>query len=797
MTGSILTAVGKAKIASATPENQLEISHVAVGDGNGSYPVLTENMVALANEVWRGNASNPIRDVSATNTLMFESAIPPDVGGFTIREIAIFDSTGAMIAIGHVDPAQIKPLATTTTAVNMTVRMIIALANAEETNLILQIAPIATHNGLADRDSAGAHPASAIADASGDTQQNVNLKGAAPWYAKPGGYNTGDKVALSTGYIVKSIANGNTNNPNSNMTGWVKVNDSSQIDIKLNELASSIQKSLYDAVYDELIDVTWFGANGNWNKDTQTGSNSTAAVQNAIAYLATLGTRRQGGKRGLKFPKGSYRVDNFSLISALGFGLDIIGDGPKTTNIYFDQNSLDPAITSEIEFVQFRNMSLIGALDEVWNTTRTPMYKGRLPDGRADIDVSYVNCEIICWNIASQIHGRGCTYEACSLGLVISGMDIVVEDYTHGVDTDLMQSKFATMRHYNYRNCRFDNCSRAYTVSGSGEMMDFINNGLFIGNDITNMDLLIEAPNAQFVNWCIGGNTGLGSFATSVLKAKAFHMTGAMGNNFTKSTNYNVAPTSNLNSIEFFFDVTAPCTNLTAYGNTIRGLRGAFYKNTSASPSKNVSFYGNSLPEFGAWKGGNSSISFMLNTANHLNLLVKDNSFSCSNIAGTFYLFNAIGSQLAKDVIFKDNTAPFTWSDRVFSNTPTIYVNGVATAGTSSIKTHQYITDGDYVEGHMYFSGTVPESSGAVTISLPVAAIALATAFGSVPSGSAKIITASGVVSTGFVFADALVNASTQRIELRKQKDMTFSAIDAGDIPAIFSAVLEYKYRFK
>jgi phage-related tail fiber protein len=32
MTGTILTAIGKAKLASATSENQLEITHVAVGD---------------------------------------------------------------------------------------------------------------------------------------------------------------------------------------------------------------------------------------------------------------------------------------------------------------------------------------------------------------------------------------------------------------------------------------------------------------------------------------------------------------------------------------------------------------------------------------------------------------------------------------------------------------------------------------------------------------------------------------------------------------------------------------------
>ncbi|MFC3772946.1 phage tail protein [Paenibacillus sp. GCM10012303] len=251
MTSAILTAIGKAKLARATSENQLEITHVAVGDGNGSYPVLTENLVVLANEVWRGTASTPIRDTPAPNTLMFESAIPPDVGGFTIREIAVFDRSGVMIAIGHVDPAQQKPLPTQSTGIPMTVRILILLANAAETNLILQtekmerqagkgmgqerpeepvthvsrrklltafgmagaalaagsifrgtstaygeeglsvagtvyegsngkgkippgIAALVTHNELAGLDMAGAHPASAILDSSGLSQQQVN-----------------------------------------------------------------------------------------------------------------------------------------------------------------------------------------------------------------------------------------------------------------------------------------------------------------------------------------------------------------------------------------------------------------------------------------------------------------------------------------------------------------------------------------------------------------------------------------------------------------------------------------------
>ncbi len=666
-----------------------------------------------------------------------------------------------------------------------------------------QVGSLVLRNGVIHKvTSTGTEPligntaAASVVDGN-QSQDQINLFNGKKYDMPVGGYPVGAVVLLDNGKKVRSTVSNNTANPNSDLTGWINLNDSTLVELKLTEIANSIQKSLYDAVYDQMIDVTWFGANGNWNKDTQTGVNSTVAVQNAIAYLATLGTRRQGGKRGLKFPKGSFRVDSITLPTALGFGLDIIGDGVKTTNIYFDHTSVNPAITSEIEFVQFRNMSMIGSLNETWVTTRTPMYKGKLLDNRPDIDVTFFNCEIVYWNRASQIHGRGCVFESCTFGNVLYGMNIVVEDYTYGADTDLMQSKFATMRHYVYRNCRFDNTSRAYEVTGTGELIDYINDVLWVNNDVTAMDMLIEAPNAQFVNSYIGASTYLASFSGTAIKAKAFHMSSILGNVSTRSTNYASPPTSNTNCTEFFVDVSAPCSNLTINNNTVRGLRGAFYRNTSATPSRSVSICNNNLPEFGNWKGGNSAISFILSTANTLNMLVTGNNFSCTTVAGSYYLFNLNAAQQAKDIVVRDNTAPFIWADRIFSNTPTVYVNGVATTGTSTIKVHQYITDGDYVVGNFYYSGTVPENSGAVTISLPVLAIALASAFSSAPSGSAKIITATGISSAGFVFADALVNASTQRIEIRKQKDMTLSNIDAADVPAALSLCIEYKYRFK
>lgn len=161
MQGTILTDIGSQKIASATPEQQLSVTHVAVGDGNGGYPPLTPSMTSLTNEVWRGSASAPIRKDDDPTQLIFEVVIPASEGGFTIREIAIFDSEGDMIAIGQTNAIE-KPDGTTVVGFTLTARLFIKLASAEQVNVILSDTGVTDHQGLSNRSAIGAHPAFSI-----------------------------------------------------------------------------------------------------------------------------------------------------------------------------------------------------------------------------------------------------------------------------------------------------------------------------------------------------------------------------------------------------------------------------------------------------------------------------------------------------------------------------------------------------------------------------------------------------------------------------------------------------------
>lgn len=63
--------------------------------------------------------------------------------------------------------------------------------------------------------------ASELETANSQTQQEVNDSVGAKWYAKEGGYPLNARVMLENGDIVRNTVANNTNNPNSDLTGWI------------------------------------------------------------------------------------------------------------------------------------------------------------------------------------------------------------------------------------------------------------------------------------------------------------------------------------------------------------------------------------------------------------------------------------------------------------------------------------------------------------------------------------------------------------------------------------------------
>ncbi len=99
---AIITDVGQSKIAEAMAGGQkLNVTTFLVGDGNGEYYVPTSDMTAIKNEVWRGTISKADVVQDAQKILRITTVIPAEVSGFIVREIALLDETGELIAIGN------------------------------------------------------------------------------------------------------------------------------------------------------------------------------------------------------------------------------------------------------------------------------------------------------------------------------------------------------------------------------------------------------------------------------------------------------------------------------------------------------------------------------------------------------------------------------------------------------------------------------------------------------------------------------------------------------------------------
>jgi len=126
---TILTEIGEAKLANATAlGTSLSLTHIAVGDGNGVAITPYQTDAALRNEVWRGVLNSISIDPDNANWIIAEGYIPSTDGGFTVREVALFDAAGDMIAIGGY-PDTYKPTLASGSAKDLYIKIIIEVSN--------------------------------------------------------------------------------------------------------------------------------------------------------------------------------------------------------------------------------------------------------------------------------------------------------------------------------------------------------------------------------------------------------------------------------------------------------------------------------------------------------------------------------------------------------------------------------------------------------------------------------------------------------------------------------------------
>ena len=126
----------KKMIDTITQEKKVNITHFAVGDGGGRATTPTTAQTALKNEVWRGDVNACYISPESENLLIVESVIPSSVGGFTIREMGLYDDAGVLIAVCNTPDTQ-KVRVADGVVHELDLSMEIALSNTDSVELIV------------------------------------------------------------------------------------------------------------------------------------------------------------------------------------------------------------------------------------------------------------------------------------------------------------------------------------------------------------------------------------------------------------------------------------------------------------------------------------------------------------------------------------------------------------------------------------------------------------------------------------------------------------------------------------
>ncbi|EAB1454018.1 TPA: tail fiber protein [Escherichia coli] len=150
---TVITTAGAAKLAAATAPGgrKVNITTMAVGDGGGKLPVPDAGQTKLVNEVWRHTLNKISQDNRHSNYIIAELVIPPEVGGFWMRELGLYDDAGTLIAVANMAESY-KPALAEGSGRSQTCRMVIIVSSVASVELTIDTTTVmATQDYVDDK----------------------------------------------------------------------------------------------------------------------------------------------------------------------------------------------------------------------------------------------------------------------------------------------------------------------------------------------------------------------------------------------------------------------------------------------------------------------------------------------------------------------------------------------------------------------------------------------------------------------------------------------------------------------
>ncbi|EJH5824289.1 phage tail protein [Escherichia coli] len=323
---TVITDTGAQKLAqAAVPDGKpVRLTHMAVGDGGGTLPTPDSKQTSLVHEVWRHTVNRVTQDASHQNRIITELVVPPETGGFWIREIGVFDEFGDLIAVGNTAESY-KPTVAEGSGRAQTFRTILTVSSTATVELNIDSAMLMASvdyvdDKLKEHEQSRRHP-----DASLTAKGFTQLSSAT---------NSTSETLAATPKAVKAV----NDNANRRVPEGRKIND--------KPLTSDIRLSAADVNAYSLGWTGKFGADTGgvpWNEKTGLYTVSGAGNSYIVAHFYTgIGScrsfqlRADYRNKGLYyrssrdtygFERGFEPLNTFPVGAAIAWPSDTIPDG--------------------------------------------------------------------------------------------------------------------------------------------------------------------------------------------------------------------------------------------------------------------------------------------------------------------------------------------------------------------------------------------------------------------------------------------------------------------------------------
>jgi phage-related tail fiber protein len=134
---TIHTTFGLAAMAAAEASSiPIALTHMAVGDGNGNPTTPDPAQTELVREMYRDTVNRVYQYPDDPTRFVAELIVPASEGGFTLREIGVFDIDGNLFAVGNL-PDTYKPTDAEGAFSDAVIRMEFIVSNADVVTLMV------------------------------------------------------------------------------------------------------------------------------------------------------------------------------------------------------------------------------------------------------------------------------------------------------------------------------------------------------------------------------------------------------------------------------------------------------------------------------------------------------------------------------------------------------------------------------------------------------------------------------------------------------------------------------------